>query len=229
MTDEPTPNLAVAQTPAAPPRRRRRTRSLSQDLRNQATRMKLIEAAGRVIGKHGYAGCTIARVTTRARIAHGTFYLHFRSQQDLFDAVLPVLGAQMLAFVADCVRDSADVVDLERRGFAATFSYLFDHPHMARVTEEAAYFAPEAYRRHLDEMATGYARSLLRSRADRQLEDFSPAELPMLAQLLIGARFQMLWQFRREHEVGSAPPADIVEIYIRFISRGILGGSGASA
>ncbi len=208
---------------AAPKPVRKRTRSLSQELRNQATRMKLLEAAGRVIGKYGYANCTISRVTARAKIAHGTFYLHFQSQQHLFDNILPVLGSRMLLFIGDALRDSDDVLDLERRGFAATFAYLVEHPYMVRVTEEAAFFAPEAYRQHIDDMVAGYARSLLRSRIGTQLEDFRPDELPMLAHLLIGARFQMLWQYRRENKIDAMPPADIVETYIKFISHGILG------
>lgn len=185
--------------------------------------MRLLEAAGRVIGKYGYAGCTISRVTTRAKIAHGTFYLHFQSQQHLFDTVLPVLGSRMLRFIGEAVHDSLDVLDLERRGFEASFAYLYEHPYMARVTEEAALYAPEAYRQHIDEMITGYTRSLLRSKTGTQIEDFRPEELKTLAHLLIGARLQLMWQYRRDNQIGPEPPREKVETYLKFVSHGILG------
>src|ERR1700759_5428746 len=123
--------------PMAEQKPRKRTRSASQIQRNELTRSQLLEAAGKLIGKYGYAGCSIARVTARAKIAHGTFYLHFKSQQDLFDHVLPVLGSKMLEVIAGAIPDPRDVIDLERRGFQANFDYLTSHPYMYRVLTEA--------------------------------------------------------------------------------------------
>jgi hypothetical protein len=48
--------------------------------RNEEVRLRLIESAGKIIGKYGYSGCSISRVTVRAKIAaEYTFPLFERS------------------------------------------------------------------------------------------------------------------------------------------------------
>lgn len=198
----------------------KRTRSLRQIQRNEETRMQLLEAAGCVIGKHGYAGCTIARVTAKAKIAHGTFYLHFRSQQELFDQVLPVLGAGMLKVIAAAIRNSKDILDLERRGFEANFSYLSTHPHMYRVLAEAELYAPKAFQQYLDTLTLGYTRSLRRSLSS-SLGDFSEGELETIAIMLIGARTYLLMRFGVKNHTVKPLRDDKIETYLKFVSHGI--------
>lgn len=198
----------------------KRPRSPRQIQRNEETRQQLLEAAGRVIGKYGYAGCTIARVTARAKIAHGTFYLHFRSQQELFDQVLPVLGAGMLKVIAAAIRDSKDILDLERRGFEANFAYLSAHPHMYRVLSEAELYAPEAFQGYLDTLTLGYARSLRRSLSP-DMGDLSDTELETLATMLIGARTYLLMRYGVKNHAVKPLPADKIETYLKFVAHGI--------
>ncbi len=201
----------------------KRRRSATQIQRNEATRLQLLEAAGRVIGKYGYAGCSIARVTAKTKIAHGTFYLHFGSQQDLFDAVLPVLGERMLAVIAAAIHDPKDVIDLERRGFQANFDFLTKHPHMYRVLTEAELFAPKAYKQHVDNMVAGYARSLRRSALAHKLEGFEADELETIATMLIGARTFLLMRYGVENNIVKQLPEGKLESYLKFIGHGING------
>jgi AcrR family transcriptional regulator len=199
-------------------------RSITQLQRNEATRLQLLEAAGRVIGKLGYAGCTIARVTEKAKVAHGTFYLHFKSQQDLFDTILPVLGKEMLHVIGAAIRDSNGLADLERRGFEANFDYLASHPYMYRVLAEAERFAPKAFKQHLDGVTTGYARSLQRSKlGDHQLEDFSNSELEAIATMLVGARTYLLMRYGVVNNAVKALPAGMMEVYLKFVHHGLNG------
>jgi AcrR family transcriptional regulator len=202
---------------------RKRQRSATQIKRNEATQLQLLEAAGRVIGKYGYAGCTIARVTAKTKIAHGTFYLHFGSQQDLFDAVLPVLGARMLASIAAAIQDPKDIIDLERRGFQANFDYLTKHSYMYRVLTEAEMFAPKAFSQHMNGVVAGYARSLRRSKFARQLEDFEDDELETIATMLVGARTYLLMRYGVVDNVVKALPDGKLESYLKFIAHGIIG------
>ncbi|WP_197277009.1 TetR/AcrR family transcriptional regulator [Sphingomonas profundi] len=209
--------------PAEAPAPRKRRRSATQVQRNEATRLQLLEAAGKVIGKHGYAGCTIARVTTRTKIAHGTFYLHFASQQDLFDAVLPTLGGRMLASIGRAIHAATDAMELERRGFEANFAYLSRHPYMYRVLSEAELFAPAAFHGYMDRMTRGYVRSLQRSKAATQLADYSADELESIATMLIGARTYLLMRYGIESNAVKPLPAAKLDTYLKFVAHGILG------
>ena len=201
--------------------RRRQTPAKIQ--RNGQTRMKLLQAAGKIIGKYGYAGCTIARVTTQAKIAHGTFYLHFKSQQDLFETVLPALGGTMLHEIAEAIHNPKDIVDLERRGFQANFDYLTKHPYMYRVLSEAELYAPGAFHQHVDAMTSGYARSLRRSKFSKHIDGYTDEELETIATMLIGARTYLLMRYGVvKNSVKPLPPGKL-EAYLKFISHGLVG------
>jgi AcrR family transcriptional regulator len=195
--------------------------------RNEETRMKLIEAAGKTIGKYGYVGCSIARVTTRAKIAHGAFYLHFSSQKDLFDAVLPTLGASMLHVIGQAIQHPKDILDLERRGFEANFDYLTKHPYMYRVLTEAELYAPAAFEQHMNAMVTGYARSLRRSRFSHHIDAYDDEELETIATMLIGARTFLLMRYGVDNNAVKPLPAGKIEAYLKFVAHG-LGGFGHS-
>jgi len=192
--------------------------------RREATRRKLLEAAGQMIGKYGFAGCTIARVTARARIAHGTFYLHFQSQQEMFEELLREMSLRMLEHVRDAVHECGSLVELERRGLEANHDFFCRYPFMARLTQEAELYSPVSYTAHIDAMANGYVRALARKRAGTVLEGWSHAQLEQLAVMLIGARSQIMRRYGvAGHKVVPLSP-DVIDTYIRFISNGILAG-----
>jgi hypothetical protein len=60
--------------------------------RAERVRDALFEAAAEVVGKYGYVGASISRITAKAKVAQGTFYNYFESRQHLLDQLLPVLG-----------------------------------------------------------------------------------------------------------------------------------------
>jgi AcrR family transcriptional regulator len=190
---------------------------------NEEVRLKLIEAAGKMIGKYGYAGCSIARVTARAKIAHGAFYLNFASQQDLFDAVLPTLGASMLHEIGQAIQSPKDIIDLERRGFKANFEYLTNHPYLYRVLSEAELYAPAAFQQHLNAMVTGYVSSLRRSRFLHYIDSYSDDELEAIATMLIGARAYLLMRYGVVNNAVKPLPPGKLEAYLKFVSHGLAG------
>ena len=196
------------------------SRADARSERKETTRLQLLTAAARIIGRYGYAGCTIARVTSRAKIAHGTFYLYFQSQQELFDAVLPTLGAEMLDTISRAVRESKDLLDLERRGFAANFAYLKKHPYMYRVSTEAELYAPTAYQKHIDSMVERYSRSLRRS-LSAQHAHLSDREIEARVTILLGSRMSLLQRYGLEHRMIRQLPEDIIDIYLDVVKHGI--------
>ncbi|MGE3594128.1 MAG: TetR/AcrR family transcriptional regulator [Dehalococcoidia bacterium] len=51
-----------------------------------------MQAAADVVGEEGYTAASIAKITARAGVAHGTFYSYFDDRQQLFDVLLPFVG-----------------------------------------------------------------------------------------------------------------------------------------
>ncbi|MQP64967.1 TetR family transcriptional regulator [Niveispirillum sp. SYP-B3756] len=192
--------------------------------KNEATRLTLIEAAAKIVGRYGYSGCSIARVTAKAKVAHGTFYLHFKSQQELFDLLLPTLGARMLDKISDAVRNATSLLEVERRGLEANFAYLVAHPYMYRLMMEAELFAPTAFRAHVDMLLERYVRSLRRSLKDQEPPLYSEAELEQVASMLMGARSYLLMRFCAvDGKIRPLSP-EMLDTYLRFVATGLKAG-----
>lgn len=65
------------------------------DRRRERTRLDLLDAAERVISRKGYHGTRIADIAEEADVGLGTFYLHFKTKNEIF-IELVANGAQML-------------------------------------------------------------------------------------------------------------------------------------
>lgn len=185
--------------------------------RTEATRTQLIKAAGRVIGRYGYGGCSIARVTARAKIAHGAFYQHFRSQQELFEQVLPVLGREMLRWIAASTEGATSFHDMERASICANFEFLAKHPHVYRVLQEAEPYVPQALEYYLDHVNRTYARALRRSLG----KDLSDEAYYFLATMLVGLRANLIKYHRVNDRVIHPVPDKVLEIYLAFATAGV--------
>ena len=176
-------------------------------------RARLIEAAAKVVGERGYAGASIARITQEAGVAQGAFYLHFSSQQELFDILLPLIGDDMIDHIGRTVRDAGSLDDIETRGLFANVDYLADHPNLVRILREAEYFAPGAYHAFIDALA--------RSRAAGEIRGFDENELAVVADMLMGARNFLIERHAMQGE-GCAPlPDDVARTYLKFVLAGL--------
>lgn len=80
--------------------------------RLDAQREGLVEAAAALLAEHGYAGCSIAAVATRAGVSTGTVYNHFTGKVDLVAEVFRsivshevevVRAAAAIGGAAECV------------------------------------------------------------------------------------------------------------------------------
>src|SRR5436190_17778905 len=92
------------------PLRQRFAMRYSKD-HKQATRHRIVEAAGRRFKQDGIDGAGVAAVMSDAGLTNGAFYNHFRSKEDL---VANVLADQVRA-----QRQRFDAATSDRAGFEA--------------------------------------------------------------------------------------------------------------
>jgi AcrR family transcriptional regulator len=202
------------------PRKTTRSRSLSpkRKAKNEQLRLQILVAAAKLIGRYGYAGCTISRVAAKTKIAHGSFYYHFKSRQHMLDQVLPTIAAQMMDEMGHAIKASENIEDLERRGFTANAEEIEKRPYMSRVWREAELHAPVAYAMHMDNLTSHYVKSLRRTFAK---SDLSEQDLTTLAKMLVGARDYILL---RSYELGATPSTlseRTKDLYIKFVAGGL--------
>lgn len=212
-------------TPEQPPeansvRRTRADRALE-------TRLKLIDAAAKVVGAEGYANASVAKITALAEIAQGTFYNYFVSQQDLFDHLLPELGAEVLEFIRKRLANETDSLRREEIGFRAYFDFLAERPEFYRILNEAETFAPKAFHDHMRNMAEGYMRALNRSHAKGELPGFEPRELEVIVYSLLAARNYLSYRYSFRAGRARRLPPWVDRAYMKFVTGGMLFGGTA--
>jgi AcrR family transcriptional regulator len=198
-------------------------RAPSRTEKSERIRRALLAAAADVVGEVGYADASISLITQRAGVAQGTFYNYFDSRQDIFDQLLPTLGAQMLAHVAEQAHGGKSFAELEERSFVAFFSYLKKSPRFFRVLNEAENFAPKAYRQHFDVVSRRYLAFLKRSHRNREFPAFTEQELEVVVFVLMAARSYIALRYASAEHGQHGIPEWVVRAYMKLILHGLQG------
>lgn len=203
----------------------RKARKPTRAEKVQRVRHALFQAAARVVGKYGYAGASVSRITAQAGVAQGTFYNHFESRQTLLDQLLPSLGEDLLVSLRQRVSAEASEIDRERQRFEGFFEFLSQNPDFYRILNEADLFAPKAYRRHIKNMAASYLRALQRARSNDALaERFSDRELEVLVYMLLGIRNYIGIRFASRSKKGEALPKYVTNTVLKVLQNGVFKG-----
>jgi len=202
----------VTSPPAAAGRRKRRPSGRAEQTRN-----KLLTAAAEVFAEQGFYEASIVKITERAGVAQGTFYLYFASKQQIFEELVDDLNRRLRRTLAAAVADTSTRLEAERAGLTAFLQFTAEHPALYRIIHQADIVAPHAMRRHYERMAGPYAIGLRRAMAAGEISPADPEVLAfalMAVAEMIGRRW-VLWDDR-----GSVPD-EVVEETMRFIGRGL--------
>src|SRR6478736_10176158 len=186
--------------------------------RNAWTKQKIFDAATKVVGKYGYAEASVARITEEAGVAQGTFYNHFQSRQELLDQLLPKIGIDMVHFIRERT-GTAHAARQEIERFSAFFDFIREVPGFLRILNEAEYFAPIGYQKHLDNIATAYVRILRRARQAGVIVDYSDEEFEAIVDMFMGARGYLSRRYSYAAGKVTAVPDHVISAYEKLITR----------
>lgn len=188
--------------------------------RGEATRRKLLEAAETVFAELGYHEASVTKITDRAGVGSGTFYLYFDSKQEIFEELVVDLNRRVRHAMGEAMEGASNRIEAERAGFEGFFRFTAQHPALYRVVREAEFVSPEMLRHHYTRIVEGYEEGL---RAAQQAGDVDPGLDPevtawalMGAGELIGMRY-LLWERDGEGNPPSEMPAAIIDDMSRFI------------
>lgn len=190
--------------------------------RGEQTRARLLEAAEEVFAEQGFYEASIVKITERAGVAQGTFYLYFGSKQEIFEQLVDDLNRRIRRTLAAAVSGCTSRVEAERAGLAAYLRFSAEHSTLYRIIHQADIVSPGAMRRHYERLARPYARGLKEAMDSGEI---APADPDVLAWALmaigemIGRRW-VLWG-----KTGPIPP-DVVEETARIIERALGAGEG---
>lgn len=94
----------------------------------QATRDRILLAGTQVFTTLGLEAATIRDIVKLSGVAQGSFYNHFSTKDEVFDAVVEPLVAEVRARVAKAQDGARTAEAFVRGGFQAYLSVLSEHP-----------------------------------------------------------------------------------------------------
>ena len=164
------------------------------------TRQRLLDAAEGVFAELGYHDASVVKITEAAGVAQGTFYLYFRSKQELFDELVRDLNRRVRRAMKAASSVGTTRVEAELLGFRAFFRFTAEHPALYRIIRQAEFVSPGSLRYHYERLSAGYVEGLTRASADGEVGPVDP-EVTAWALMgmgeLVGMRW-ILWEQRDE-------------------------------
>ncbi len=101
----------------------------------QETKERIVEAGKRVIFEKGFNRARVSDITSSAGLAHGTFYLYFKTKEEFLLYLLEEVKGEMLNLVQkgiDLIR-SGEVEEGKRLVFLETFSLMTSQRELAKI------------------------------------------------------------------------------------------------
>lgn len=160
--------------------------------RGRETRRRLLEAAEQVFAELGYTEASVSRITERASIGQGTFYLYFDSKLELFNELVEDLNRRVRQAMSEGAKGASGRIEAERAGFRAFFRFTADHPALYRVVREAEFVSPGALRLHYTRIVEGYIEGLEAAQFNDEIGDIDPT-IAAWALMGIGEMIGMRW------------------------------------
>ncbi|MFN4189751.1 MAG: TetR/AcrR family transcriptional regulator [Pseudothermotoga sp.] len=144
-----------------------------------STGMKLLQAAERLFGKHGYRNTMISDITRIAGVASGTFYVHFKSKEKILEELVMLTNKNMRITISTAIKKFSDRRDAEIAGFLAFLKFFMLHSNMYLIVRQAEFFNPVISRNYYEKIFNSYLPPLEKAMKDGQFKNFSPDNLAL--------------------------------------------------
>jgi AcrR family transcriptional regulator len=188
--------------------------------RGERTRQKILDAAEREIGRKGFADASISAITAKAAVGQGTFYVYFRSKEDVLRELVLRMGRRLRRHLTLAIADAPSRLEAERRGLRAFLEFVRNNPDLYRVVAESQFVDPPVFRRYYEEFAASYRAGLEVAAAKDEIRP-GDAEVRAWALMgvsdMVGRRFA-LWD-------GKAPLKRVAEAAFDLVARGLRPGN----
>jgi AcrR family transcriptional regulator len=154
--------------------------------RGEKTLRKILNASLAEFGQKGFHDSSIVGITSRAKVALGTFYTYFDSKEAVFAALVRDMSGQVRDHVAPALVDAVDGLDGEARALAAYLRFVVGHKEVYRIIDEAEFVDPAGFRSHYETTANRIAARLQSATAAGELRDEGTLATEVRAWALMG-------------------------------------------
>ncbi|MDI3495180.1 MAG: hypothetical protein PWQ72_1307 [Pseudothermotoga sp.] len=144
-----------------------------------STRMKLLQAAEKLFGTRGYRNTMISDITRAANVASGTFYVHFKSKEEILEELVMTTNKNLRITLSTAIKRFHDRRDAEIAGFMAFLKFFMLHPEMYLIVRQAEFFNPSISRNYYEKIFNSYLSPLSEAIQSGQLKNYSPNNLAL--------------------------------------------------
>lgn len=180
--------------------------------RGKQTREKLLQAAEIEFGERGFYEAAISRITQRAGVALGTFYVYFDSKEEIFRALVAYMGQLTRKWISERVAGSPDRLTAERQGVEAFMDFVRTHRNLYQIVAEAQFVAEDAFREYYSVFADAYRQNLESAAEANEIRqgDFEVWAWALIGMtVFLGMRFSA-WDQQRSSEDTAKAAADLI-------------------
>ncbi|MER7815142.1 TetR family transcriptional regulator [Streptomyces sp. NPDC096153] len=104
--------------------------------RRAETRQALVRAARQILAETGDTSASIQAIAERADVGFGSFYNHFDSKADLFDAAVADALEEFGQVIDERVEGMEDPAELVAAGFRLAARMVDSHPELMRILRD---------------------------------------------------------------------------------------------
>lgn len=193
---------------------------LEQDFpQGRVTKRVLFQAAEEVFGEVGFNRASVSEITRRAGVAQGTFYIHFKSKNDLMAGFVRYINKELRRHLKICTAQLTDRRDIEQGGMLFFVHFLKKHRRIYRVVSESETMGPNMGMWYYKKLAEGYVQGVQQGIEAGEIRLFPPAFLVrslMGIHHMIGLKW-LVWNYSPQAEV----PLQLLVDAQRFIFFGL--------
>lgn len=192
--------------------------------KGEATRQRILEAAATEIGQHGYHVASVSSITNKAGVGQGTFYLYFKSKEDVLAELVNRFSQELQALLENANKNAASRLAAERACLDTFLQYVFKNKNLYRLFMECQFENPTLYKDCYQDFANQWADLL--ERAEQQGE-IAKGDNEVRAWAMMGIHHMLATRFALWAD--SAPSETVLDQAVALLRDGITLRSANSA
>jgi AcrR family transcriptional regulator len=186
--------------------------------RGEKTMRKILDASLDEFGEKGFGDSSIVGITTRAKVALGTFYTYFDSKEAVFAALVADMSRRVRDHVAPALGGAVDGLDAERMALEAYLKFVVGHKEVYRIIDEAEFVDPTGFRTHYETTAARIAGRLAATAERGEIAPADPFATEVRAWAIMGMNVFLGLRFG---VWGKEPPAAVAAEINKLLRRGL--------
>ena len=168
-----------------------------------------MDAAVRIFARVGYEAASVNEIAQAADVANGTFYLHFRSKDEIAGAVAFAVAADVARRLDDAMADVDDAI--ERTSFATRqfLEFAAGAPEWGWAMFRAVWYMPELRKQVVTYLRADLERGRAQGVFKVEIDDFL---VDTFGSMVVGALFGRL-----RGETGPEAGSKLAELQLRML------------